>query len=144
MTSAEHLLRLEQMIPGDGAPAIALTFEGRQLHPDLRRNGVAPVERLPLPAHPVLVDRWETQLRDQRPSFRKAHAITAAVVRENLLVLRIVANALHQVVVVDDERAQAKLLGSKRDRRPEWATTDNQDVEDFRERDRRVKYQRAV
>ena len=128
MFGAVGLFALEVVVPRGRGPDLAVAIQPGQLDADLRGNGMFAIERLPFNAHPILVDGIELQFRDQRTALRKLHAVAAAVVREDLLVFRVIANALHQVVVINDQRRQAEFFGSKRRGRAERSSAGNQHV----------------
>ncbi|MFN7972956.1 MAG: hypothetical protein U0166_11500 [Acidobacteriota bacterium] len=89
------------------------------------------VKRLPGDAHRILVDGLEDEVGDEVAALGKAHLIAASEVGKDELVLRVVADALHQVVVVDDHDVQAQLPGAERGRGPARPSPDDQGVDDL-------------
>jgi hypothetical protein len=86
----------------------------------------------------------EVQAPDQLTAARELHRVPAAVVGEDLLVLRVVADALEEIVVVDDQRGEPQLLGPERGRRAKGPASDDEHVEHGGERDGVVEDQHAV
>ena len=140
----DDLLLLQVVVPRHDLPDIAVALEAGHLDADLRRHAELAIERLPLHAHLVLVDGRELQPADQLAALRELHPIAAAVVGKNRLVLGVVADALHQVVVVDDQRRSAELFQPERSGCAERTAADDQRIEHFGELDRRVEHDRPV
>ena len=125
-------------------PQIALPRQCGQLQPDVRRHVELPVECDPGFTERVLLDRGELQTSNEFAAFGELHVIAATEIGQDLFVLRIIANALHQVVEIDDQRTESKLLRAECRSRAERATADDQGVEDIRQGDRTIEDEGAI
>ena len=111
--------------------AIRSTLDPDQLDPDACGHVVLSIERLDSLAELILVDGPEAQCRDQLASGWEALAVAASEPGQDELVLGVVANALHQVVVVDHQRAQSQLSTTEGRRRSGRTTADDECIEDL-------------
>ena len=76
------------------------------------------------------------QTAHQRPAGGELHLVAPAVVRQDLFVFCVVADAPHQVVALDDERSQPKLLRAEGCRGSERTATHDEGVKHIGEFDR--------
>lgn len=132
------------MAPGFDFPEAAVERrQSGELGADLGGDAVFLVALLPGVNHVIFVDVVEVQGCEQRTAGRPLQLVAAAVVRLDHLFLGVVANALHQVVVVDDQTAQAVLPGAHRGGGPGRPAARNDDVDHLGQRGRALDFEGA-